>query len=358
MFYDLSRAFDTVSTQFVGDKLYKLGIRGSLLEWVVSFLSGRSLCVEYGGVRSRQHSVDWGVAQGSVLGPLIFLLYCADMPSYVNVGHLVTFADDTAIVVHADSDVELRDLMERATIRLQQWCASNNLILNSDKTVYVCFQKCRIPAGLPNVVTSECVNFLGVRLDHRLSWEAHIDSVCRTLNSAYYAIRHMKSSLAPPDLLQLYYALAYSHLSYNVIMWGRVCESNRAFVLQKRLLRLIFNISPRESCRPIFMQNKVLTLPCLFIYKCAVFVKQNFQWFEQNRFLHDYPTRFGNKLRPLAHVTTLFERSPGYCCVTVYNKLSNEITSTENMAHFKRRVKDYLINNCFYTFNEFLECRQ
>ena len=154
-------------------------------------------------------------------------------------------------------------------------------------------------------------------------------------------------------LLQAYYALCYSHMAYGVLVWGRSTEWRRIFVAQKRVVRLVFDLGWRESCRETFRRNGLLTLPCIYILKAVVYVKTYLHLFPTT--IHAYATRNTNCLKTSAHNTALFEKSPQYDFVKLYNKLPGEIRSINDIKSFKARVKIILINEVFYSHSEYLD---
>lgn len=269
------------------------------------------------------------------------------------------FADDTTIAVAAPSLVELQQKVVRSVERFRCWCERNKLILNVDKTVVINFYN-RKPisnAVLDCAGVKLCgeTRFLGTYLDGSLSWQAHIESVSNRLNSAFYAILSLKSSVTRSVLLEVYYALGYSHIAYNILLWGATSEIKRVFVGQKRILRLIFNLERLETCRQVFRENKILTVPCIYIFKCLLFVKANLHLFGKASQSHTYATRHGSVLLSYPrHRTALFERSPQYMCVRLFNSLPRDLRAISNLSLFKREVRKYLVENVFYSLSDFM----
>ncbi len=154
------------------------------------------------------------------------------------------------------------------------WCQRNQLILNSKKT---CFLNPHIKKPLPksfsaNIELSSQIKFLGTRIDENLSWDVQIEHVASKLSSCYFAIVQLRSVLDMNGLINVYYALGYSHIAYNIVTWGGTSDLSRILVLQKRILRLILNLEPLTSCKPFFKKHNLLTADAIFIYKCVLFV--------------------------------------------------------------------------------------
>ena len=139
VFFDLSRAFDSLQPEFVRDKLFRLGIRGPILEWLLSFLTGRTMRVAMTGAISYEAPVGLGVAQGSIIGPLIFLLFINDLPEFMSDTHLVIYADDTSVAVAAQDTEILSQRIERVVNRFNSWCTKNRIMLYFSKTAYINF---------------------------------------------------------------------------------------------------------------------------------------------------------------------------------------------------------------------------
>lgn len=358
LMFDLSRAFDTVNIEFLCDKLSSIGIRGNLLKWIRSYLENRKMIVKYNDVKSSIKNVDLGVPQGSVLGPLLFMIYINDLPQYLSTGQVTMFADDTSITVSAPTPQELALKVNCVCDELNAWSQRNRLILNNSKTVYLNFyiQKPLPPNfGSENKITfSEATKFLGTHLDCRLRWDIHIDFVCAKLNSAFYAILQMKSSLDCEGLLSIYYSLAYSHMANNIVSWGVSSGISRVLVSQKRLMRLIFNLQPKTSCKDYFKSKNILTVPSIFLWKCVIYVFKNKTNFEEVGQYHSYRTRHGRKLLIPAHKTSTYEKSPAYNFIKIFDALPQNLKDVKTFSSFKKQTKSFFLEKAFYTVQEFL----
>ena len=237
LFFDLSKAFDTVNKEILNSKLYSVGIRGNFLLWLTSYMENRSLRVRLSDQESDTFNVALGVPQGSVLGPLLFMLYVNDLPSYMEHGHVTMFADDTTITVLAVTLEELHIKINSIIESLSAWCQRNKLILNEKKTVCLNFHLQKtLPENfmINDFVLSDSVKSLGIFLDAKLSWCKHIDHVCSQLNKAFFAMLQLKSTLNKEGLINIYYAMAYRHISFNILAWGKVSKCKRVFYLSKK----------------------------------------------------------------------------------------------------------------------------
>ena len=238
------------------------------------------------------------------------------------------------------------------------WCFNNTLVLNTEKTVCIEFENKR-KTNISNdtdkngssLKFSDSAKFLGLYLDNNMSWQTHLDYTCKKVNSAYYAILQLKSKLDASALLNVYYALVYSVLSYNVIFWGSAVGCGRLLIAQKRIIRLIFNLRPLESCKPIFKQNKLLTFPSIYIFRCLIFIKTNINKFQVNGYTHTYDTRNFNDLRLQQHKLLLMKKPA--LMPEFFNKLPENIKSIPCIKKYKNKVREYLIDLCCYHVNEY-----
>lgn len=349
LFFDLSRAFDTIDIKFVEQKLYCIGIRSNLLEWIISFLSNRKQCVRINNNISSQYNIDIGAAQGSVLAPLIFILYINDLKLS---GFMINFADDTSVIASAATREQLELSIETIKYEMNEWCFANRLILNADKTIYVHFYR-SIPV-LPLDTLSDHVKFLGTYINSNLSWANQINYASKKLNTAYFALLKLKLKVPHQTLVDMYYAMVYPHISYNIVLWGQASDIKRVFIIQKRILRLIFDLKRIESCRNTFKKYKILTLYSIFIYKCALFVYNHKNNFKTNKDTNiHYSTRGASNLSTPAHNTKKYEKSPYYSCLKVFNNLPATIKIIPELNKYKRELKKYLIEHCYYDSNEY-----
>nr|CAI5867794.1 unnamed protein product [Callosobruchus analis] len=150
------------------------------------------------------------------------------------------------------------------------------------------------------------------------------------------------------------HAQVESRLKYRILFWGSSCHQERVFRLQKRCLKNIFNIPSQTSCKSVFKENRLLTLPCMFMLEVLMYIKNNIENLSVNADVHQYQTRFNDSLVIPKHSSTLYEKSPNYLEIKVYNTLDVSIRNVHDSVKFKKLVFNLLATNAYYSVTEFL----
>lgn len=361
MSFDLSRAFDTLHPGFFSEKISRLGLRGRINDWLVSFLENRRIKVRVGDKYSSLYPVDLGTPQGSVLGPLIFLLYVNDLPEHISEGNVFSYADDTTIVVSDSSPDGVCRKVSQVVEEFKHWCERNRLMINIDKTVFMKFRN-RLHQTFPTTLNimgnqiefSRFLRFLGSGIDCDLTWEQHIEQLAGKLNSAYYAITALKSKLDRGGLMGVYYGIFHSRLTFSIAVWGLSPHAQRLFVLQKRAIRLIFGLKSRQSCRETFRAYKILTMPCIYICRVLTHIHSHRAALVTHASVHDYNTRNNANFCLQQHSHTYYERSPIYSGIQLYNLLPNNLKDIHMLFKFKNKIRKFLTEHAFYSVAEFV----
>ena len=208
------KAFDTIDHLILLDKLSCYGVRGVALNWFRSYLMGRKQCVVVDGVKSNFQEMTCGVPQGSVLGPLLFLIYVNDIINSSDILRFSLFADDTVVVLsHKNAQYTLISLVNLELRKLISWFQSNKLLLNQDKTKYILFhlRNMRVPPNLDPISIGDSVlqgvqslSFLGVTIDENLNWKAHIKSVSLKISRSVGVLSKI-INIVPDNVLVMIY---------------------------------------------------------------------------------------------------------------------------------------------------------
>ena len=232
---DVSAAFDTVDHSILLERLSKsYGLTGSAHGWFESFISERRQTVRFGGTTAPTTLVRFGIPQGSVLGPVLYILYTADVASLVESFGLRVhlYADDTQLYGFSspDDSAALADLIRRAIDSVSEWMASNRLLLNGDKTQYIWFgtkqqlgkrDVQRLTDISPALTSTSVVRNLGVLLDSELTMVNHVTKLCQVCFFQLRRLRAVRRSLTPDVTLTLVHAFVCSRIDYcNSALYG------------------------------------------------------------------------------------------------------------------------------------------
>ena len=230
IYLDLSKAFDTVDHSILIEKLHHYGIRGLPLEWLTDYLRGRNQYTVINGIKSKLNYVKYGVPQGSVLGPLLFLIYVNDISSATGQHKLRLFADDSNAFVVSRDPAKLKQIMIQVINNLREWFCANKLTINMDKTAYTIFSKNlkNIPESLRSlqvhgVTITKVANtkYLGLTLDEKICWEPHIEKLTGSLSKTIQAFKIIKNHVSSKNKLMLYYAYIYSRIQYGIEVYSQ-----------------------------------------------------------------------------------------------------------------------------------------
>lgn len=358
IFCDLSKAFDVMNRQILLQKMEHYGIRGTANNILDSYFENRYQQVQIND-QGKYFKSDWkknevGCPQGSILGPVLFLIFVADLAHNVNstVSNTVQYADDTSVIVKGENQNDLDINLVETLNKLNLWFTTNGLKLNENKTQVIKFKQRQT---IENKNEISCTKFLGVIVDEKLDFSFHINALSKKMNSACFKLKILSTCINFNTLKKVYYANIQSILNYGLTIWGSTTMENfnRIFTIQKRAMRIIYGVPPFEPCQNLFKNAKVMTLASLYIFGlCNFFLKNKDSFIFSS---HRHNTR-NNFIPYPTHFTTKFEKSTYYMVCKIVNKFLSLDKEVIFNKIYITKIKTYLIENAFYSVEDFLSC--
>ena len=310
-----------------------------------------------------------GVRQGSVLGPLLFLLYVNDLARVSNKLTPIMFADDsnfsiTSKFLHG-KDLEVMEAIINHELKdIIRWLYANKLSLNIKKTKFMLFNigNNKIPS---NNITIKILNekieqveytkFLGVILDEKLTWRNHIQYIKGKIANNMGIITKARKIVNEETLLTLYYSFIYPYLNYCITAWGCANKTilDPLIKLQIKVIRLISNVPKLIHTEPLFVNRRILTVNNLYTYSTGCFMhtfsngklpKPFIGMFVSNSSVHNYGTRQSNSFHYPVGRTAFSYKTIKFKGVSIYNKLYANIDTKCSTAEFKAPLKDLLLS--------------
>ena len=363
IFLDLKKAFDTVKHEVLLRKLDHIGVRGVAKDWFKSYLSDRCQFVQLSNNQSEFDKVCCGVPQGSILGPLLFLIYVNDMHKGVSVGKIRLFADDTCILYSGKCIHRLIEVAESELISMSDWFKINFLAINVKKSNFMIIRskQKKLPEKLKikfdNQTIDECsfCKYLGVIIDNHISWKKHIEKVCSKV-SAIVGVMFKTRNLMPFRILrQVYFSLIHCHMNYCIEAWGTAYQSvlKPLITLQKRAIRTITFSGFIDHTEELFKLMDILPLNKQVFYNICIMVFKEIKNISCSKFgfskdvnaTHKFNTRQSKKFQVVSHRTNYFCQSISHCGKKFYNMLPDSLTCSYSIDVFKCKLYKWLKEN-------------
>ena len=386
IFVDFQKAFDTVNHDILLKKLDHYGFRGVINSWFRSYLTDRKQKVVINGFESESKDLVHGVPQGSVLGPILFLIYINDLHRSIKYSTTYHFADDTNLL-HISKDYKsLQRKVNHDLFSLHKWLTANKISLNDGKTELIYFRKSGIAPTLniklhgKTLTPSKYVKYLGIYLDEFLSGNTQCTELTKKLNRANGMLAKARHYVPEPELKNIYHAIFSSHTLYGSQVWTSklISVTDNIAKLQKTAMRIMTFSEFRAHSEPLFKKLEILKFSdsitinnCSFLYD---YFHKNLPLSFTNTFfrsddLYEYSTRqatSGQLYTPQYKTTTFGLKCIYKRCIDSWNKFSidintinrkNNVNNLEikdiDLLNYSRKVlKDKLTKHVLSTYIE------
>jgi len=363
IFLDLSKAFDTVNHSILLNKLKRYGICDSAIKWFSSYLSNRQQYVALNDNKSQPKIIECGVPQGSILGPLLFLIYINDLEKASSIIFFILFADDSNLFLSNSNFDTLVKLANEEMKKVMSWFEANKLSVNVKKTYYLIFcnrnktynKSAKIFLKSVPLSQESQAKFLGIIIDDRLTWKSHITMLGKKISKTIGIIGKLKHILTQKNIITIYNSLIYPYLTYGNIVWGCAYKTTLQplILLQKRFVRSATGASFHAHSAPLFTKLKILNIfdinrlhLMLFTFKflnCSL--PETFNGLlNLNSHFHNYQTRQSAHFHiPLVR-TSVAQMSVKYKCIINWNNLPLHLKCLTSIISFKRNLKNHLLS--------------
>lgn len=369
IYLDLSKAFDSLEHRVLLTKLKFYGLQSKSLALIESYLSGRTQYVQIDGTKSKSCPINYGIPQGSVIGPLLFNLFINDIALIKSRFDLIMYADDTTLTANLENfgnfanPILLQNSINNELSLISTWLRDNRLFLNTEKSKFMIFYK--QPKKVPEInvkINNSMIervhnfNFLGITLDENVTWKAHTDKISLKISRVTGILRKLQHIFPPRILIIIYNSLIHSHILYGLLLWGY--KSDEIYKLQKRAIRVLAFQPYISHTTPLFKQLKILQVHDLYkvqLYK--LYFKANYDLLPSyfNAFRPQYTVDVQNNYNLRRNTIRLpllkrvfVEESTRYQYLLLLKLTpTNDLNRTNNpsMSEFIQHFKTFFLDN-------------
>src|SRR6266404_836841 len=361
-FLDISKAFDCIDFNIIKAKLNRMGFRGIVNDLVFNYLTNRKQYVHINNCNSNLLNTSYGVRQGSILGPLLFLLYINDLPDVLTDCKMIMYADDV-VLWYSDCNLNnIGNIMNSEMKLVHNWYNENKLIINLKKSNFMVFHSNKkiMPPDVSPIFLGEhalervfTVKYLGIYIQHNLLWSYHIKKLITKVAAYVGMISKIRHFFSQKILVMYYYSFIHSSISYGSCVWGNTYQTSLKPIikLQKRAVRFITFSEFTAHSKPLFQLLGILDFPNLFKFNIILttFKINNNMFmssiFQNNKAVHLHCTRQNaNSNFFISNINTNYGKFKlTHMGPVLWNALPNDLKALSNYNLFRKKVKNLLL---------------
>lgn len=365
IFLDLAKAFDTVDQNILVHRLEKVGVRGFALDIFKNYLTQRQQKVRINDILSEALIISTGVPQGTVIGPILFLIYINNISKIINPeDDIISYADDTALIYQGKTWTEVYSNAEISIKKIHSWLNVSLLSLNTTKTKFLTFtisaddqptkNKLIIHTDMckkEEICDCPCINktndvkYLGLMVDHHLRWNVHVDYLTKRLRRLIYKFYQLRGILNRKNLIITYNSLVESIIRYGITVWGGLFNNSLKHleIVQNSLLKIIFNKEKRYPTDVLYNEIGLFSVRKLYAYECLLWMFKS----PPNIINHKYGTRWNTNLSIQIPIFRKMhtQRFIFYYGPKLYNMLPANVKNIKNQNKLKKKLRLFLNEN-------------
>jgi hypothetical protein len=365
---DLRKAFDLIDHDILLQKLKLYKCSELTIKWFNSYLKGRTQCTYYNGKLSEKLPIKTGVPQGSILGPLLFIMFINDLPLALDDSDTDMYADDSTVTAQGKTTIELEEKLSADAEKITEWCSENHMAPNATKTKVMLITTRQKRASLDvnerqlkvkmngkylENVTSE--KLLGAIINNNLSWEEHINKVVSRVNSKLALLRKIKGCLPLAARKMFSNAHILPHMDYCSTVWGDSPHVENLFLSQKRVARTILDVKGKAISEPenrthlllsklnwMSIKDRINFRKATMVYKSLnnltpQYMSNMFKYVlkSQNTRQCKRSSQRNDLVVPPGRHKVIFETSFGFSATVLWNSISPNIRNCTSLNGFK-----------------------
>ena len=357
IYIDFSKCFDTLNRDILLKKLEIYGIRGIPLQLFKSYLENRYQAVKVNNVISEYMPINVGVPQGSVLGPILYLIYVNDLPNISDQFSTCLFADDTTLIFEGSNKYDLFKKCDFGANLFFSWCCANRLSINISKTNLMLFSNTLGPSDIADVFMNKIkieyvssTRFLGVIIDDKLKFNIHINEISKKISKNTGVLYKLQQYVPQVTLLSVYRSLIECYICYCILIFGNasLIHITPLVVAQKKAVRIVALQPPLSHTDPIFSTLKLLNIADHYKYNLGIYMWKNIADFETYFRVNVHNTRSGDYYAPGRQRLTMNQRqSIIHQALTNWDSIPMLVKDSPSLTSFKKKYKNDLLSSHF-----------